>query len=264
MLTTLADRLAAVLAAVFALSSTFVHAAEVKVLSTIALERVFEAQLPAFNHAGGDSAKAEFGTATALANRVLKDEVADVYVGPRQNIDALVKAGKVRPDSVVDLARSAVGMAVRKGAPKPDISSAAALKRALLAARGITYPDPAFGSPSGMHLTKVAAQLGISEELKARTRRPPDGTAFGPAMLVSGEADLALQQTSELLIRESDIDLLGPLPPEFQLITIMSAAVPVTAREPQAGRAFIQALQTPAMGAVMKRWGLEPIARGQQ
>ena len=264
MKTTFADQCAVVLTLVLGLSCTQAQATDVKVLSTIAFERVFETHIPAFNRAGSDTAKAEFGTATAMANRVLKDELADVYVGPRQNVDALVAAGKVRPDSVVDLARSPIGVAVRKGALRPDISTADALKRALLAARGITFPDPARGSPSGMHLTKVAAQLGIGDELKARTRRPPDGTAFGPTMLVSGDADLAIQQTSELLMRESAIDLLGPLPPEFQLITIMSAAVPVNAREPAAGRALIRFLQTPSAGKVMQRWGLEPIGRTQR
>ena len=252
--------LVALCAALLALASAPARSAEVKVLSTIAFQRVFENALPDLDRDSGQTAKPEFGTAMALANRVQQGEAADVYIGPRQNVDALVKAGKVRADSVIDLARSPIGMAVRKGAPKPDISSAAALKRALLASRGVTFPDPAAGSPSGQHFLRVAAQLGVADELKAKTRRPPDGTAFGPSMLISGEADLALQQTSELLMRESDIDLLGPLPPEFQLITIMSAGVPVTSREPAAARAFIRALQAPAAGPVLKRWGLEPIA----
>jgi molybdate transport system substrate-binding protein len=258
---TLARSLSAVLALMTLYPCIPAQAADVRVLSTIAFERVFENAGPALDRASGHSARVEFGTATAMANRVLRDEPADVYIGPRQNVDALVAAGKARRDSVVDLARSPIGLAVRKGAPRPDISTPAALRRAILAARGVTFPDPAFGSPSGLHFTRVAAQLGISEELKARTRRPPDGTAFGPSMLISGEADLALQQTSELLIKESEIDLLGPLPPEFQLVTIMSAAVPVAAHEPDAGRTFIRSLQSPAAGVVMKRWGLEPIAQ---
>ena len=195
----------------------------------------------------------------AMANRVRQGEVADIYVGPRQNFDALIAAGRMQPDAVVDLAHSYFALAVRKGAPRPDISTPDALRRVLLAARGITFPDPAFGSPTGIHLTRVAAQLGISDELKARTRRPPDGTAFGPGMLISGEADIAVQQTSELLMQESAIDLLGPLPAEFQLTTIISAGVPVAAREPAAARAFIRFLQRPDAAKVLRRWGLEPI-----
>jgi molybdate transport system substrate-binding protein len=220
---------------------------------------VFEDQLPVFNLASGHAAKAEFGGTTALAARVRNDEVADVYVGSRPAIDALLAAGKVHADSVVDLARSPVGAAVRKGAPRPDISNAAALKRALLAAKGITYPNPAAGSISGIHLMKVAEQLGIVEEVKARTRRPLGVAAAGPTMLISGEAELAFQQNCELLLVPG-VELLDPLPPEFRLITPMAAAVPVTAREPAAARALIRYLQTPAAAAVMQRWGLEPVA----
>ncbi len=242
------------------ISCTQAQAADVKVLSTIAFQSVFAEELTAFNRASGHRVSAEFGGTTAMATRVRNGEVADVYFGTRQAVDALLAAGKLQPDSVVDLARSPVGMAVKQGAPRPDISTADALRRAMLAARGITYPDPASGSPSAIHLTKVAEQLGIAEALRTRTRRPPGGGAAGPTMLTTGEADLALQQNCELLLAPG-VELLGPLPPEFQLITIMSAAVPVTAREPAAARAFIRSLQRPTAGEVMQRWGLEPIAR---
>ncbi len=260
--TRLVAHLAVVLTALLA-SSMPAMAAEVKVLSTIAFQSVFDTEIPAFNKSSGHKASVEFGGGSAMAARVQNNEVVDVYFGARQNIDALIAAGKVRADSVVDLARSPVGFAVKKGAPKPDISTADALKRTLLAARGITYPDPASGSPSANHLVRVAEQLGIADDLRAKTRRPPGGGAAGPTMLISGEAELAFQQNCELLLTPG-IELLGPLPKEFQLITIMSAAVPVTAREPEAAKAFIKYLQTPSAMAVMKRWGLEPIASTAQ
>jgi molybdate transport system substrate-binding protein len=255
-----AGQLALVFAVVLGILCAHAQAADVKVLSTIAFQRVFEQELPAFNHASGHAASAEFGGNTAMAERVQKGEAADVYFGTRPAIDALLAAGKLQPDSVVDLARSPVGMAVRKGAPRPDISTANALRSALLAAKGITYPDPAAGSVSGIHITKVAERLGIAEALRARTRRPPGTAAGGPTMLITGEADLAIQQNCELLLVPG-VELLGPLPPEFQLITVMSAAVPLTARQPVAARAFIRYLQTPAVAEVMQRWGLEPLAR---
>ena len=255
----IASRLAALMAVVLAVSATLAEAAEVKVLSTIAFQRVFDDELPAFNKASGNKASAEFGGGTAMANRVQNGEFADLYFGPRQNIDALVAAGKVRADSVVDIARSPVGFAVKKGVPKPDVSTVDAFKKTLLAARGITYPDPANGSPSANHLIRVAEQLGIADALKTKTRRPPGGGAAGPSMLITGEADLAFQQNCELLLTPG-VELLGPLPKEFQLITIMSAAVPVTTREPEAAKAFIRHLQSPGAGTVMKRWGLEQIA----
>ncbi len=251
-------RLTAVLGTVLLASSPLAFAADVKVLATIAFERVFDEELPAFNRSSGHTASAQLGTGGAVAARVQNNEVADLFFGPRQNIDTLVAAGKLRADSVVDIARSPAGFAVKKGTPKPDIATADGLKRALLAAHGIAYPDPSFGSPSANHLLRVAAQLGIADELKARTRHPPVGHAGGPTLLITGEADLAFQQNCELLL-VPDADLLGPLPKEFQLITIMSVAVPVTAREPEAAKAFIKHLQTPAAAAVMRRWGLEPI-----
>ena len=254
----LAIRIAATLAIALSLPAAPSAAAEVRVLSTIAFQRVFDTELPAFNRSSGHVARAEFGGTTALATRVRDGEVADVYLGTRPAIDALLAAGKVRPDSIVDLARSPVGFAVKKGAPRPDVSTADALRRALLAARGITYPDPASGSVSALHLGRMAEQLGIAAELQARTRRPPGGAAAGPTMLGSGEADLAFQQNCELLVAPG-VELLGPLPREFQLVTIMSAAVPLTAREPQAARAFIRYLRTPAAVATMSRWGLEPL-----
>lgn len=256
-----ANHLPAVLAALLGLCCAHAPAAEVKVLSTIAFQRVFEEQLPIFNRDGGQAASVEFGGTTAMAARVRSDEVADLYLGSRAAVDALLAAGKLQPDSVVDLARSPVGFAVKQGAPRPDISTADALKRALLAARGITFPNPAAGSISGIHLTKVAAQLGIGADLQAKVRRPPGGAATGPTMLITGEADLAFQQNCELLLVPG-VELLGPLPREFQLVTVMTAAVPVTAREPAAARALIRHLQSPAASTAMQRWGLEPLARG--
>ena len=255
----IATRLATTLATVLLVASPPALAAEVKVLATIAFQRVFDEALPAFNKTSGHTASAQLATGGAVAARVQNNEVADLYFGPRQNLDTLVAAGKLRADSVVDVARSPAGFAIRKGTPKPDISTADGLKRTLLAARGITFPDPSHGSPSANHLLRVAGQLGITDELKTRTRHPPVGNAAGPTMLVTGEADLAFQQNCELLL-VPDAELLGPLPQEFQLITIMAVAVPVTAREPEAAKAFIRHLQGPAAAAVMSRWGLEPIA----
>ena len=259
---TLTGRCVTLLAMLLGFSSGPAQAAELKILSTIAFEGAFGAALPEFNRSSGQVARAEFGGAGTILERVQKDEVADLYFGPRETVDALLAAGKLRPDSVVDVARSPMGMAVRRGAQKPDISTADGLRRAILAARGITYPNPDGASPSAKQLVKIAARLGISEELQARTRRPPRGTAAGPLMLTTGEVDLAVQQNCELMMFAPQIELLGPLPPEFQLITIMSAAVPVTAREPAAARAFLRYLLTPAAAAFMRRWALEPIERG--
>jgi molybdate transport system substrate-binding protein len=252
--------MAGLLAVLLGGACTQAQAAEVKVLSTIAFQRVFEEEVPTYNRSSGHTAAVEYGGGTAMARKVQEGAVADVYFGTRPLIDALLAAGKLQPDSVVELARSPAGFAVKKGAPKPDISTADALRRALLASRGITYPDPTSGSPSAIHLVKVAEQLGIADALKAKTRRPPGGAAAGPTMLGTGEADLAFQQNCELLLTPN-VELLGPLPPEFRLITVMTAAVPMTARDPAAAKAFIRSLQTPEAAQVMRRWGLEPLVQ---
>jgi molybdate transport system substrate-binding protein len=254
----LAAPLVAMLAALSGFAATPARAADISVFATIAFQHVFDAAIPAFDRSSGNMVHVEYGGGSAMADRVKNGGAADVYVGSRAGVDALLAAGKVRPDSVVDLARSPVGFGVKKGAPKPDVSTAAALRRTLLAAHGITYPDPASGSPSANHLVRIAAQLGIADELQARTRRPAGGAAEGPVLLGTGEADLAFQQNCELLLAP-DVELLGPLPPEFELITIMTAAVPANAHEPAAGLAFIRSLKTAPGGALMKRWGLEPI-----
>jgi molybdate transport system substrate-binding protein len=256
----MSGRLAALAALILSVCNTAAGAAEVKVLSTIAFQRVFDEEIPAFNRSSGHTVKAEFGGTTAMATRVRNGEAADIYFGTRQAVDALVAAGKVRADSVLSLANSPVGFAVKKGAHWPDVSTAEKLKNAILASKGITYPDPASGSPSANHLVKVAEQLGIADALQARTRRPPGGGAAGPDMLNTGEADLAFQQNCELLLAPN-VELIGPLPREFQLNTVMAVAVLVQAREPQAAAAFIRYLQTPAVAKVMTRWGLEPLAK---
>ena len=134
----------------------------------------------------------------------------DLLVGPRGSIDGLIKAGKLQPGSDINLARSSVGVAVRKGTPKPDISTPEALKRALLAAKSISYSNPAFGGASGVHFGKVIERLGIVEEMKGKTRFPPEG-GFTARLLTTGEAEIAVQQIGEL-ISVPDVELLGPLP----------------------------------------------------
>jgi molybdate transport system substrate-binding protein len=249
----------AALAALLCIACTTAQAAEVRVLSSKAFQGAFEEQLPIFERSSGHSLRAEFGGSAPMADRVRNGEVADVFFGVRHDIDTLLAAGKLQPDSVVDLAGVSLGLAVRKGAPKPDISTRDSLKRVLLAAKGITYADPAAGAPSAIHLLKIAEQLGISDELKARTRRPAGSDGPGLTMVANGEADLALQQTSELALMPG-VELLGPLPPEFQLVTIESAGVLVSARQPAAGRALIRYLQTPAAVTAMQRRGLAPLA----
>lgn len=234
-------------------------AAEVKVFSTIALQTALEELAPTFGTVSGHRVSSEFAITGPLAKRLQDGEAADVFVGTRSAIDELVKAGKLQKGSEVDLANSSVGMAVRKGSARPDISTPEALKRALSAARAISYTNPASGGASGVHFSKVLEQLGIAAEMKSRTRYPPGG-GFAARLLVTGDVDLAVQQNSELLAVPG-VELLGPLPMELQSVTLFAAAVPTAAPQPEAAKALIRYLQTPQAAAVLKAKGLDPIAK---
>ena len=179
-------------------------------------------------------------------------------MGPQGAIDSLIKAGKLQPGSDVGLARSSVGVAVRKGAAKPDISTPEALKRALIAARAISYTNPAFGGASGVHFSKVIERLGIADEMKAKTKFPPEGGLTG-RLLVTGEAEIAVQQIGELISVEG-VDVLGPLPGDLQSVTTYAAAIPSAAHQPESARALVKYLQSPEAAAVMKAKGLDSIA----
>jgi molybdate transport system substrate-binding protein len=233
-------------------------AAEIKVLSTVALQSVMEDLAPQFEKATNHKVTIEFGLGGPLGKRIQDGEAADVFVGPQGAIDSLIKAGKLQPGSDVGLARSSVGVAVRKGAAKPDISTPEALKRALIAARAISYTNPAFGGASGVHFSKVIERLGIADEMKAKTKFPPEGGLTG-RLLVTGEAEIAVQQIGELMSVEG-IDVLGPLPGDLQSVTTYAAAIPSAAHQPESARALVKYLQSPEAAAVMKAKGLDSIA----
>jgi molybdate transport system substrate-binding protein len=236
-------------------------AAEIKVLATIAVQSVLEDLAPKFEKASGHKLSMTFGLGVPLAKRVQDGEAADLLVGPRGSIDGLIKAGRLEPGSDTTLARSSVGVAVRKGAPKPDISTPEALKRTLLAAKSVSYSNPAFGGASGVHFGKVIERLGIAEEMKAKTKFPPEG-GFTARLLTTGEAELAVQQIGEL-ISVADVELVGPLPGELQSVTTFAAAIPSAARQPEAARALIKYLQSPEAMAVMKSKGLDTLAESR-
>jgi molybdate transport system substrate-binding protein len=189
--------------------------------------------------------------------RLKRGEPADVLIMVGYALDDLIKQGKVAPDSRVDLARSFIGVAVRAGAPRPDLSSAEAFKRALLAARSVAYSD----SASGVYVsTEMFQKLGIVDEMKGKARMIP-AEPVG-AVVARGEAEIGLQQVSELL-PVPGIDYVGPLPAEVQKVTVFSAGVASNAKEPAVARALIQYLSSPQAYAAIKKAGLEPVAKDQ-
>ncbi len=240
----------------FATQAGIAGAAEIKALVTIALQSTFEELGPVFEKATGHKLTTIFGLSPVMAKRVQDGEVADYVVSTRGGIDGLVKSGKALPGSDKTLARSSIGVAVRKGAPKPDISTPDALKKTLLAARAISYSNPAAGGPSGVHFAKVLERLGIAEEMKAKTKFPPAG-GFTAQLLAKGEVDIAVQQMGELL-SATGVEVVGPLPGDLQNITVYAAAIPAAAKEPEAAKALMKFMQTQDSKAVMKAKGLDP------
>ena len=235
------------------------QAAEVKVLSAIGIQEVMEDLGPKFERATGHTLAITFGSLGAVVKRVQDGETSDVVIIPRQGIDRFVKDGKAVAANVTVLARSGIGVAVRKGAPKPDISSPEALKRTLLAAKSITYgnPDPVIGGASGIHFAKVLDRLGIANEMKPKTVFTGGAGAGVGILVANGKAEIGVHQFHEL-IPVAGIELVGPLPGDLQETIVVSAAIMTGAKDAGASKALVNFLRTPEAATVIKAKGMEP------
>lgn len=231
-------------------------AAEIKVYSTIGMRSVLEELKPKFEQASGHKLDIVWGLAAGLAKRVADGESPDALVAIRGGIDGLVTGGRVAQPSAVTLALSGVGVSVRRGAPKPDISTPEKLKEALIAAKAVAYSDPSKGGASGVHFAKVIDRLGIGDLVKAKSKHPETAGLPGK-LLLDGSADLAIAQVPELLEVEGT-DLVGPLPGDLQNITTFAAGVVSGAKQPDAAMQFLKFLQTPEAIATIKAKGMEP------
>jgi molybdate transport system substrate-binding protein len=241
--------------------ATGAGAADVHVMISGGLTAAFKALVPEFEKQTGNKVLVAYGpsmgtTANAIPVRLERGEPADVLIMVGYALDDLAKKGKVIPDTQLDLVRSPIGVAVKAGAPKPDISSADAVKRALLAAKTIAYSD----SASGVYIsTEMFQKLGITEEMKDKARKIP-ATPVGE-IVASGEAELGFQQISELKPVQG-IDIVGPLPEPLQKITVFSAGIATGSKEPDAGKALINFLASPAARGEIVKSGMDPIAPG--
>jgi molybdate transport system substrate-binding protein len=231
------------------------QAAEVAALITTAIEPAINELAPSFERETGNTLHVSYGPSGGVLRRFLAGEPADVIVIDSGMIDGLIRQGKALPDRA-DVARTAIGIAVRKGAPKPDVSTPEALKRALLAAKTIGHTDPAGGGITAAHIMKLFERLGIAEEVKPKIRLAAGGPNGRVSVLVSsGEAEIGLQQVSELM-SNPDVEVIGMLPDELQQTTVYSAAVTASAKQPAAARALIGVLTAPAAIAIYKTKGL--------
>ena len=237
------------------------NAAEVKVMISGGLTAAYKELVPEFERLTGNKVLTAYGpsmgtTVNAIPVRLERGEAADVLIMVGYALGDLVKQGKVVADSRVDLVKSPIGIAVKSGAPKPDISSADAVKRALLATKTIAYSD----SASGVYVsTEMFEKLGIADAMKDKARKIP-ATPVGE-IVARGDAEIGFQQVSELLPVQG-IDIVGQLPSELQKVTVFSAGIASVSKEPDAGKALIKFLASPTASAVIIKSGMEPIPAG--
>ena len=234
------------------------NAAEIDALISTAIKTVTDELLPPFEHASGNTIHATYGPSGALIPRFDRGEPADIFLTDSTAIDQLIRQGKVLPGRT-DLARTGIGIAVRKGAPKPDVSTPEALKRALLAANSVGYAAPASGSITGPHIESMFKQLGIAEQMAPKTKLAAGGPDGRVSVLVSsGEAEIGFQQVSELM-SNPEVDVIGMLPSDLQQITIYSAGITTSAKEADAAKALIKALTAPSTAPIYQARGLDPL-----
>jgi molybdate transport system substrate-binding protein len=241
------------------LLSATASAAEVRVMISGGLTAAYKALVPEFERSTGHKVLTAYGpsmgtTTNAIPVRLERGEPADVLIMVGYALEDLAKKGKVTAGTSVDLVKSPIGVAVKSGAPKPDISSADAIRRTLLAAKTIAYSD----SASGVYVsTEMFDKLGIKQAMEGKARKIP-ATPVGE-IVAHGEAEIGFQQMSELKPVEG-IDIIGPLPDELQKITVFSAGVASVSKEPEAGKALITFLASPAARAELIKSGMDPIA----
>jgi molybdate transport system substrate-binding protein len=227
--------------------------AEIRVLASIALKGAYLELAPRFERASGARLATEWAGTGPIMERMQGGESADLVIGPAKLIDQLIALGKIVPGSRADIARSGIGVAVQRGAPRPDLGSADALKRALLLAKSIAYSS----GPSGVYLAGLFRQMGIAEELRPKVTQTPPGTFVGE-LVARGEAEIGFQQVAELFHVGGAIDFVGRLPPEIQQITVFSGGIHAGAKAPGAARALLRFLTGPDAAEVIRRKGMEP------
>ncbi len=231
------------------------QAADVHALITTAMKDAVDELVPAFQRDSGNTVQVSYGPSGGIARRFLGGEPADVIVIGSDVLDDLTRQSKVLSGATA-IARTGIGICVKKGAPHPDVSTPAALKAALLAAKTIGYTSPAGGGITVAPILRAFERLGISDQVAAKAKLAAGGPNGRVSVLVSsGEAEIGLQQVSELMTNP-DVDVIGMLPSELQQITTYSGAITADAKELAAGRALIGFLASPAATAVYKTKGL--------
>jgi molybdate transport system substrate-binding protein len=237
------------------LTMTGANAAEINALFTTAMKAAVDELVPKFERASGHKVNIVYGPSGGLARQLKGGAAADLIMLASTELDELIKQGDVAPGRT-DVARTAIGICVKKGAPRPNVSTPAALKRALLAAKTIGYTAPAGGGITAAHVMGVFEKLGIAAEIAPKVRLAAGGPNGRVSVLVSsGEAEIGLQQVSELMTNPGVV-VIGMLPADLQQKTIYSAGVTSNAKQADAAKALIKFLASPAAKRVYRTKGL--------
>ena len=255
MMRSLTARLVAILFAAIALATLTdaASAADIKILTAGAFKQVLVAMLPDFEKQSGHKVAIDNDTVGALVKRINGGEAFDVVIASPGALDDLVKSGKIAAAERAALAKVGIGVAVREGAPRPDIATVEAFKRAVIEAKSVAYIDPAAGGSSGIYLARLFERLGLADIVKPKARLIPGGAVA--EHVTRGEAELGIHQISEILPVKGVV-LVGPLPAEIQNFTVYAAGLGAAARDPAAGRDLIAFLSGPKAGPVLASKGM--------
>jgi molybdate transport system substrate-binding protein len=227
---------------------------EIQVLSATAMKEVLGALASQIEHATGCKLAVTCTTSGGVAKRIASGEIADLIILAATEMADLTKQRKVLAGSTIEIARSNIGVGVRRGAAKPDISSADAFGRALVAAKTVAYTDPAAGGASGTYLAGLLNKMGIADKIETKLAAGgPDGLVG--TIVARGDAEIGLHQIPELIA--AGVDVVGPLPSEIQKPTVYAAGIPAKAQHVDASKVVIAFLSTPTVAAAVKAQGMD-------
>jgi molybdate transport system substrate-binding protein len=238
-----------------AIGTAVAEPVEVTVLTSVALKSALDELAPQYERSTGNKLKLGYSLISDIRKRVLAGETADVIILSKPAMDDLQKQDRLAPGSITDVAGTPVAVAVKAGAPKPDISSADALRRSLLAAKSVVYADPAKGGASGVHFAHVVDQLGIAEPLQSKTILVPGAQAAD--VVARGDAEIGIGQASEI-VPVAGAELVGPLPGDLGSVTEFTAGIGTGSKAAEAAKSLIQFLTGPDAAPVFKSKGLQP------
>jgi molybdate transport system substrate-binding protein len=230
--------------------ATMSDADQIKILSGGAMKSLMAEVVPLFERANGAKVEIKFALTSVLKKEIEGGAAFDVALLPRPELDALVEAGKIAPGTPTDITRSAVGLAVRAGAPKPDIGTVAALRQTLQRARTIGYSD----GPSGAYIADLLVRLGIADEMKPKTRLTSRPVA---EIVAEGEAEIGMQQIVAILPVKG-AELVGPLPGELQNIIVYAAGLAPGSEQSGTARALVAFMATPEVVRMIRAKGMAP------